>query len=71
MMNATVEVGPEVMEKIQRLTTEGRGAADVIKEAVERLLSIHQQRAMRELRGIGWDGDLEEMRTDKPRSPIA
>ena len=45
------------------------------REAVEMALrqsvrARQQLRAIRELRGIGWDGDLDDMRTDKVRPTI-
>ena len=40
---------------------------ETVEEALRRMIAIAQQEAILEMRGIGWEGDLEEMRTDKPR----
>jgi Arc/MetJ family transcription regulator len=42
-----------------------------MREAVDRalrdsLIFIRQQRAVEGMRGLGWEGDLDEMRTDRP-----
>jgi Arc/MetJ family transcription regulator len=40
---------------------------EAVTIALERVLMIERQKAALEtLRGIGWDGDLDEMRTDGP-----
>ena len=40
---------------------------DAIEEGLRRVIkAAEQMQALRELRGIGWEGDLEAMRTDKP-----
>ena len=39
---------------------------DTVEEALRRMVRSHQQlKAFEELRGIGWDGDLDDMRTSK------
>jgi Arc/MetJ family transcription regulator len=40
---------------------------EVVEEGLRRLVQLNRQSAIRELWGIGWEGDLEEMRTNKPR----
>ena len=40
-----------------------REAVDV---ALRDALLLRQQEALMSLRGIGWEGDLDEMRMDKP-----
>lgn len=45
------------------------------REAVDRALKQavtlkRQGEAIRALRGLGWEGDLDAMRTDKPRPEI-
>ncbi len=42
-----------------------------MREAVDRalrdsLVFIRQQQAVEDMRGLGWEGDLDKMRTDKP-----
>lgn len=36
----------------------------VVEEALRRMVAIKRQAAIRELRGIGWEGDLDAMRRD-------
>jgi Arc/MetJ family transcription regulator len=38
-----------------------------VEEALRQLVLSHRRReALRSLAGIGWEGDLDEMRLDKP-----
>ena len=39
--------------------------SDAINEALRRLVVLRQQEAIRGLRGLGWEGDLDDMRTSK------
>ncbi|MEH3102132.1 type II toxin-antitoxin system VapB family antitoxin [Sphingomonas adhaesiva] len=40
---------------------------EVVEFALRRFVTIERQReAIEGLRGIGWEGDLDAMRTDKP-----
>ena len=36
----------------------------VVEEALRRMVQIKRQAELRQLRGIGWEGDLDAMRTD-------
>lgn len=36
----------------------------VVEEALRRLVAIKRQSEVFQLRGIGWEGDLDEMRRD-------
>ncbi|PPQ28018.1 type II toxin-antitoxin system VapB family antitoxin [Rhodopila globiformis] len=39
----------------------------VIEEALRRLIRAHEQKqAIEDLRGLGWEGNLDEMRADRP-----
>lgn len=41
---------------------------EVVEEGLRTLLRLRRQaNDIRELRGSGWDGDLDDMRTDKVR----
>lgn len=42
-----------------------RTRSEAIEEALRQMVAIKQQEAIRSLRGIGWEGDLDEMRTSK------
>lgn len=37
---------------------------EAVEEALRRVVLLKRQQGIRALRGIGWDGDLEAMRTD-------
>lgn len=41
-----------------------RTKRDAVEMGLRMLVEIKRQAAIRELRGVGWDGDLEAMRTD-------
>lgn len=43
---------------------------EVVEQGLLKLVQLKQQQAILQLRGIGWEGDLDEMRTDKPRPLI-
>lgn len=36
-----------------------------VEEALRRMVAIWRQRELLELRGLGWEGDLDDMRTSK------
>ncbi|MEH3046556.1 type II toxin-antitoxin system VapB family antitoxin [Sphingomonas adhaesiva] len=42
-----------------------RTRSEAIEEALRRMIAINQQEAILSLRGIGWEGDLDDMRTSK------
>jgi Arc/MetJ family transcription regulator len=45
---------------------------DVVAEGLRRMVQIHNQRKILKYFGkFQWEGDLEAMRTDKPRQPSA
>ncbi len=41
-----------------------RTKREVVDLALKRLLKLEQQKDIRQLRGIGWEGDLDQMRRD-------
>ncbi len=53
------------------LMTEAMAAAgtstkrQTVEEALRRMVAIWRQRELLELRGLGWEGDLDDMRTSK------
>jgi Arc/MetJ family transcription regulator len=66
-MRTNIEIDDAVMaEAIARsgLATK----REVVALALKRFVEIERQKeAFEKLRGLGWDGDLDEMRTDKRR----
>lgn len=68
-MSATIEVDEDLMAELMDLS-EGRNEREVVEEALRKLLQIWRQRCIRDLRGIGWEGDLDAMRLNKDRPLI-
>jgi Arc/MetJ family transcription regulator len=61
-MRTNIDIDDKLMQAAMRLTgqTTKKGA---IEAALKHLILLDEQRqAFHELRGIGWDGDLEEIR---------
>ena len=65
-MRTNIEIDDQLMATAMRITGK-KTKRDTVHEALARLVLLDRQRALRSLRGIGWDGDLDAMRTDKPR----
>ena len=40
-----------------------------VEEALRRLVRHHQQEAIRDMTGLGWDGDLDAMREGRDAEP--
>ena len=63
-MRTNIVIDDELMEEAIRLS----GAAskkEVVDAALRKFVQIKRQAGLRTLRGIGWDGDLDDMRTSK------
>ena len=41
---------------------------DTVDQALRQAIRLKRQKGLMRLWGLGWQGDLDEMRTDKPRS---
>ena len=69
-MRTNIEIDDQLMaEAMSELGV--RTKREAVETALRQSVRARQQlRAIRELRGIGWDGDLDEMRTDKVRPTI-
>jgi Arc/MetJ family transcription regulator len=64
-MRTNIEIDDELLEQVMK-----KSGAKTKREAVDSSLRIalrlqKQGEAIRSLRGIGWDGDLEAMRTSR------
>jgi Arc/MetJ family transcription regulator len=68
-MRTNIDIDDTLMAIAMRITGK-KTKRDTVNEALARMVQLEQQKGMRALRGIGWDGDLDEMRTDKPRPMI-
>lgn len=62
-MRTNVEIDDELMAEALRRTGLKTKKA-VIDEALRRLVQLERQKDIRELRGIGWEGDLKAWRRD-------
>lgn len=64
-MRTNIEIDDELLAAAMAASGLATKRATV-EEALRQLLLMHRRReALRSLAGIGWEGDLEEMRLDK------
>lgn len=65
MTRTNIDIDDELMAEAMKATgqTTKKGA---VVESLRRMVRIKQQlEALEDLRGIGWEGDLDEMRRDR------
>ncbi len=62
-MKTTVEVDNSKLELIREMGSEARTKEEIVDLALEELISIKSRQRLRAMRGTGWDGDLDKMRT--------
>ncbi|MHA0319625.1 type II toxin-antitoxin system VapB family antitoxin [Sphingomonas melonis] len=63
-MRTNIDIDEALMAKFMAaLNISSKSQA--VNEALRTALRLKQQEAIRDLRGIGWDGDLDDMRTSK------
>lgn len=66
-MRTNIDIDDELMAKAMKATGQTTKKATV-EAALRKAVSLAEQRkALKELKGIGWDGDLDEMRKDSGR----
>ena len=65
-MRTNIEIDDEVMSEAMSVlgTTTKR---DTVDQALRQAIRLKRQKGLMRLWGLGWEGDLDEMRTDKPR----
>jgi Arc/MetJ family transcription regulator len=64
-MRTNIEIDDELLKTAMRVTGKATKRATV-EEALRRTVQMSRQReAFEALRGIGWEGDLDAMRTDR------
>ena len=68
-MRTNIDIDETLMADAMRCSGK-RTKRETVEEALRRMIAIEQQEAFFELRGIGWEGDLDQMRIDKPRAQI-
>lgn len=65
-MRTNIEIDDKLMAQAIRLTGLPTKRA-VVEEGLRLLVRVRKQnRALNALRGLGWEGDLDEMRHDRP-----
>ncbi len=65
-MRTNIDIDDELMAQAMRLTglTTKRAA---VEEGLKLLVRVRKQaRALKTLKGLGWEGDLDAMRQDRP-----
>ena len=63
-MRTNIDIDDELMEKAMRATGQPTKKA-AVEEALRQVVQTARRRqALEDLRGIGWEGNLEEMRND-------
>jgi Arc/MetJ family transcription regulator len=64
-MRTNIDLDDTLVEQAMAATGQ-RTKKGAIEEALRRLVRAHEQRqAIKDLRGLGWEGDLNEMRADR------
>jgi Arc/MetJ family transcription regulator len=65
-LRTNIEIDDRLMAQAIRLTGLPTKRA-VVEEGLRLLVRVRKQaRALKALRGLGWEGDLDEMRQDRP-----
>jgi Arc/MetJ family transcription regulator len=69
-MRTNIDIDEKLMDEAMALSGLKTKKA-VVEEGLRRLIHLRrQERSIERMWGMGWEGDLEEMRTDQPRQPI-
>jgi Arc/MetJ family transcription regulator len=65
-MRTNIEIDDKLMAQAIKLTGLPTKRA-VVEEGLQLLVRVRKQaRALKALRGLGWEGDLDNMRQDRP-----
>lgn len=62
-MRTNIEIDDDLMRDAM-IVMEARTKREAVHKGLAFAIQIKRQAAMRDLRGIGWEGDLEAMRLD-------
>jgi len=65
-MRTNIDIDDDLMKAAMRATGK-KTKKETVEEALRQAVRRSQLRALRGLRGIGWEGDLDAMRTDNPK----
>lgn len=63
-MRTNIEIDEDLLAEAMALTG-ARTKRDAVDQALKKLIQIKRQADIRKLWGIGWEGDLDEMRRNK------
>jgi len=65
-MRTNIEIDDDLMAQAMRLTGLPTKRA-VVEEGLRLIVRLRKQaQALKALKGLGWEGDLDEMRQDRP-----
>ncbi|RXF73594.1 type II toxin-antitoxin system VapB family antitoxin [Hansschlegelia zhihuaiae] len=69
-MRTNIDIDEALLkEAMEALGLKTKKAA--VEEALRRLIATaRRRRAIEELRGLGWEGDLDQMRREEPAEPL-
>ncbi len=68
-MRTNIELDDDLMDEALKLTGLPTKRA-VVEEGLRLIVRLRKQaRALKSLRGLGWEGDLDEMRRDPSQRP--
>ncbi len=62
-MRTNIEIDDALMRQAM-LATNSKTKREAVEKALEGAVALSAQRQLRELRGIGWEGDLDATRLD-------
>lgn len=69
-MRTNIEIDDELMSEAMAALG-AKTKRETVELALQNAVRLRRQvKALKALKGIGWDGDLEAMRLDKPRPTI-
>ncbi len=63
-MRTNIEIDDTLLQQVMRATG-ARTKREAVDAALLQMVRLKQQEALMQLWGIGWEGDLDEMRTSK------
>lgn len=63
-MRTNIEIDDALLRQVMRATG-ARTKREAVDAALQQMVRLKQQEALMQLWGIGWEGDLDDMRTSK------
>ena len=63
-MRTNIDIDDALLRQVMRATG-ARTKREAVDAALHQMVRLKQQEALMQLWGIGWEGDLDEMRTSK------